>query len=296
MNNILLLGKNGQLGYEAYRVLMCLGKVVAVDYPEIDFTKPKDVIKFVDDQKPDLIFNAAAYTDVDRAEKEIGKAKLINTDTPGELGRYCRRFSIPLIHFSTDYVFDGNKNALYSENDRPNPQNIYGKTKLDGELEIIDSDCNYFIFRTSWVYSMGEGGFVKKVIDWAQKNEELRIVDDQIGNPTWSRNLAILSIVPIIRNLERLLTIFEQKKGIFHLAGGGYTSRFEWAKIIINNIKNEIPLKVQNILPAKTKDFPTPATRPLFSALDCSKFVNEFNLQIPTWEIAMKLMLEKPNK
>ena len=190
---ILLLGSKGQLGYEATRTLFCYGDLIALDYPEIDFTIPEKVISLINEVKPDLIYNAVAYTDVDRAEQEIEKAMLVNCHTPGEIAHYCKKNNVPLIHFSTDYVFDGQKNALYTEEDIPNPINIYGKSKFCGEQVIIDSQCPQVILRTSWVYSMRAGGFVKKVINWAQNQEELRIVDDQIGNPTWARTLAILS-------------------------------------------------------------------------------------------------------
>ncbi len=289
---ILLLGSNGQLGYEATRTLFCYGDFVAVDYPEIDFTKPDQVVKFVKEVNPDLIYNAVAYTDVDRAELEPEKAMLVNCHTPGEVANYCKKNNVPLIHFSTDYVFDGQKNALYTEEDLPNPINVYGKSKYAGEQVIIDSQCLHLIFRTSWVYSMRTGGFVKKVINWAQNNEELRIVDDQIGNPTWARTLAILSTQLVINNYQDLYNSFQEKKGVYHLAGGGFTSRFEWTKTIINNLPDDVPTIVKRIFPAKTSEFPTPAKRPLFSAVDCSKFESTFSLKIPNWEIATKLMFE----
>jgi dTDP-4-dehydrorhamnose reductase len=289
---ILLLGSNGQLGYEATRTLFCYGDLVAVDYPDIDFTKPDQVIKLVQEVNPDLIYNAVAYTDVDRAEQEPEKAMLVNCQTPGELANYCKKNKVPLIHFSTDYVFDGQKKALYTEEDIPNPINIYGKSKYAGEKVIIESQCLHLIFRTSWVYSMRTGGFVKKVINWAQNNEELRIVDDQIGNPTWARTLAILSTHIVRKNYQDLYQYFQEKKGVYHLAGGGFTSRFEWTKAIIKHIPEDIPTMVKTILPVKTSDFPTPANRPLFSAIDCSKFESTFLLTIPNWEISTSLMLK----
>ena len=289
---ILLLGSNGQLGYEATRTLFCYGDLVAVDYPDIDFTKPDQVIKFVNEVNPDLIYNAVAYTDVDKAEQEPEKAMMVNCHTPAEIAQYCKKYKVPFIHFSTDYVFDGQKNALYTEEDIPNPINIYGKSKIAGEQAIIDSQCPHLIFRTSWVYSMRAGGFVKKVINWAQNNEELRIVDDQIGNPTWARMLAILSTHLVRNNYQDLYYYIQEKKGVYHLAGGGFTSRFEWTKAIINYLPEDVPKIVKSILPAKTDDFPTSAKRPLFSALDCSKFESTFSLKIPKWEIATKLMLK----
>ncbi|MDO9085542.1 MAG: dTDP-4-dehydrorhamnose reductase [Anaerolineaceae bacterium] len=289
---IFLLGSNGQLGYEATRTLFCYGDLIAVDYPEIDFTKPRDVISLINQVKPDLIYNAVAYTDVDRAEQEPEKAMLVNCHTLGEIAKYCKENIVPFIHFSTDYVFDGQKNDLYTEDDIPNPINVYGKSKFEGEQAIIESQCPNVIIRTSWVYSMRAGGFVKKVINWAQKNEELRIVDDQIGNPTWARMLAILSAKFILSSKFETLKFLEKNHGVFHLAGGGYTSRYEWTKSIINHIPKDISVKVKKINPAKSHEFPTPATRPMFSALNCEKFENTFSIKIPEWETSLKLMLE----
>jgi len=288
---ILLFGSNGQLGYEAHRTLFCLGDVIAVDFPEVDFTKPGEVINLIKETKPDLIYNAVAYTDVDKAETENEKATMINNVTPGEIAQYCSLNHIPLIHFSTDYVFDGTKQALYVEEDTPNPINVYGKTKLEGELAIIASGCDYLIFRTSWVYSLRSGGFVNKVINWAQKNEELRIVDDQIGNPTWARTLALLSTYFLGKNGLNPNSFIKEMKGVYHLAGGGYASRFQWASNILKSHPMESGLKVKKIHPAKSSDFSTPATRPLFSALNCEKYEERFGLKIPNWEIATKLLL-----
>lgn len=289
---ILLFGSNGQLGYEANRTLFCLGDVIAVDFPEINFTKPGEVIKLIKDTKPDLIYNAVAYTDVDKAEKENEIATMVNSITPGEIAQYSFQNHIPLIHFSTDYVFDGSKQALYVEEDSPNPINVYGKTKLEGELAIIASGCDYLIFRTSWVYSLRSGGFVNKVINWAQNNEELRIVDDQVGNPTWARSLAILSTHFLGNSGLNYNTFIKEMKGVYHLAGGGYASRYQWASHILRSLPKESGLKVKKIFPAKSSDFPSPATRPLFSALSCEKYEKRFDLKIPLWEIATNLLLK----
>jgi len=290
---ILLLGSKGQLGYEATRTLFCYGDLISLDYPEIDFTKPGKVISLINEIKPDLIYNAVAYTDVDRAEQDIEKTMLVNCHTPGKIAQYCKKKNTPFIHFSTDYIFDGQKNALYTEEDIPNPINIYGKSKLYGEQVIIDSKCPQVIIRTSWVYSMRVGGFVKKVIYWAQNNEEMRIVDDQIGNPTWARTLAILSAKFLQRSKEETLKFFEENNGIYHLAGGGYTSRYEWTKSIISLIPKGFTVKAKSIIPAKSEEFPTPANRPKFSGLNCEKFEKFFSLTIPDWETSLELMLEE---
>ncbi len=235
------------------------GRVFAFDYPDINFLQPNTILNLVDDIKPDLIYNAVAYTAVDKAEAEPEIANKINAETPGFLAEKCKKLNIPLIHFSTDYVFNGSKGKDYTEEDIPQPLNVYGKTKLDGENQIIQSGCDYLIFRTSWVYSNRAGGFLKKVMEWAQNNEELRIVDDQIGNPTWARTLAILSTMIIPNSTNEIKSFFQLHKGLYHLAGGGNASRFDWTKAILNNLSDNFPSKVKRIISAKTSDFPAAA-------------------------------------
>jgi dTDP-4-dehydrorhamnose reductase len=288
---ILLLGKKGQLGWEAQRELFCLGDVFAYDYPEIDFLQPDPIINLIQEIQPDLIFNAIAYTAVDKAESEPENANKINADTPGLVAEVCKQKNIPLIHISTDYVFDGLLGRDYFEADTPSPINVYGSSKLLGEQYIQQSGCEFLIFRTSWVYSMREGGFLQKVIQWSKNYEVLRIVDDQIGNPTWARMLANLTtrIIPSSKNL--LNEFFQEHKGLYHLAGSGAVSRFAWTKFIIENLPKDAHIKTKTVIPAKTSDFPTPAARPLHSALDCSKFENEFDLKIPDWKLSLSLSL-----
>lgn len=196
-----------------------------------------------------------------------------------------------MIHFSTDYVFDGSKGLDYIETDNPQPLNVYGKTKLEGENQIIQSGCDYLIFRTSWVYSNRAGGFLQKVMNWAQKNEELRIVDDQIGNPTWARTLAILSTKLIPNSLNDIRSFFQEHKGLYHLAGGGSASRLEWTKAILENLSNDFPSIVKSIISAKTSDFPAPAIRPLHSVLNCDLFEEHFQLSIPDWKETLPLAI-----
>ncbi len=172
---ILLLGRNGQLGWEAERQLFCYGDVYAYDYPQIDFIKPETVLSRIDEIKPDIIYNAVASTNVDKAEQEPKITALINAETPGMIAEKCKKKNIPLIHISTDYVFDGSKGQDYLEEDAPNPINVYGITKYAGENNIIQSGCDYLIFRTSWVYSMRTGGFLQKVIEWAQKKKNYEL-------------------------------------------------------------------------------------------------------------------------
>jgi dTDP-4-dehydrorhamnose reductase len=186
---ILLLGKNGQLGWELHRTLQPLGKVFAVDYPEIDLTSPDSICKTVREYQPELIINAAAYTDVDRAESETEIAVAVNGRAPGLLAEQAQTICAGLIHFSTDYVFDGKKGSPYIETDTPNPINVYGRSKLEGEQSVSQVNGSYLILRTSWVYSLRRESFVTKVLRWSREKQTLRIVSDQIGSPTWARML-----------------------------------------------------------------------------------------------------------
>ncbi len=283
---ILLFGKNGQLGWELNRTLMCLGELSALDYPEVNFEKPKDVINIINQIKPDLIVNAAAYTDVDKAEEEPDKARLINTETPGEMARWCKKNGAVIIHYSTDYVFDGTKGSPYTEDDQPNPINIYGETKLAGEIAIQQSDAVHMILRTAWVYSMRGNNFVTKVLEWAKKSDVIRVVDDQISNPTWARALAEITADVIAMGIEDIRSFFDRKGGLYHCAGGGYCSRYDWARSIIGETYTGRAVK---IFPAKTGEFPCRAVRPLFSALSCAKFGRLFLLKLPNWEYALKI-------
>lgn len=285
---IFLLAKNGQLGWELHRALLPLGEVTAVDFPQVNLEQPDTYVGLVRDFKPDLIINPAAYTAVDTAETEQERARNINAVAAGILAQEARRFNAALIHYSTDYVFDGKKGALYIEDDKPNPLNMYGLSKLEGERAIQAADCEHLILRTSWVYSMRMvGGFVAKVLEWSRKQKQLRMVTDQISNPTWARMLAEITALVLSRGDGFL----RERTGLYHLAGGGYASRYEWAQKILELDPNQKEQIATEMLPALTSDFPTPAERPLFSALDCSKFENTFDLKIPDWKTVLELAM-----
>ncbi len=283
---ILLFGKNGQLGWELNRTLMCLGELIALDYPEVNFEKPKDVINIVNLIKPDLIVNAAAYTDVDKAEEEPDKARLINADTPGEIARWCKKNNAVIIHYSTDYVFDGTKGSPYTEQDQPNPLNVYGQTKLAGEIAIQQINAIHMILRTAWVYSMRGNNFVTKVLEWTKKSDVIRVVDDQISNPTWARALAEITADVVAMGIEDVRSFFDRKGGSYHCAGSGYCRRYDWAKAALNELFKNNVIK---ILPAKTDDFRTLAVRPLHTALDCDKFARVFKIILLRWDKIIKL-------
>ncbi|MBI5839224.1 MAG: dTDP-4-dehydrorhamnose reductase [Chloroflexi bacterium] len=290
---ILLLGKTGQLGWELHRCLLPLGEVQALDYPEMDLANPESLREVIRASAPDIIVNATAYTAVDKAESERDLAFAINAASPKIMAEEAKKIGAALIHFSTDYVFDGTKGTPYVETDAPNPLNMYGKSKLAGEQAIQAVDGNYLILRTAWVYSTRRDSFVTKVLQWARQNEILRIVDDQISNPTWARMLAEVTALLIAKAPGDISAWLAGRRGIYHLAGDGFTSRYTWAKEILALDPNSHEQVAKEILPASTTEFPTPSVKPLFSALGCTGFEQTFNLVLPSWQQALHLAMQK---
>jgi len=288
---ILILGKNGQLGWELNRLLKSKSDLVALDYPVIDLSDPDNLRKNIYEIKPGIIINAGAYTAVDEAEKEIELSSAINGRGPGILAELARELDAVLIHYSTDYVFNG-MNGPYSETDDASPINQYGRSKLQGEKEISSVDGTYIIFRTSWVYDLRNTNFVTRVMRWAREKETLQIVDDQVSNPTLAYDLAKATVSLIELAGDDFHDWFAGKKGIYHLAGDGFTSRFDWAEKIIQLDPHKELQIVKKILPVKSITFPTPAERPLFSALDCTKFLHTFGFKLPSWQQSLKMALE----
>lgn len=288
---LLLIGKNGQLGWELQRTLASLGEVIALDYPEIDLSAPENLRELIRKSSPQIIVNAAAYTNVDKAEIEPELAQRINADAPLVMAEEARRCDAAFIHYSTDYVFDGMKSSPYVEADAPNPLNVYGRSKLGGEQAVEASGGTCLIFRTSWVYSMRQGGFVTKVLQWARQQETLRVVDDQIGCPTSARMLAETTALVIAQGRSDPVGYIKEKAGLYHLAGAGAASRYEWAKAILELDPGKNEHKVKVMLPSKTNEFPTPATRPLQTELSIQKFQQTFGLSFPGWKESLKLLM-----
>lgn len=293
MLKILLLGKYGQLGWELNRSLLPLGDLVALDYPEINLASPDSIQNIVRDIRPDLVINATAYTNVDKAESEPELAMAINGIGSGILAEEVKKQNGVLIHYSTDYVFDGTKGAPYLETDEANPINVYGETKLAGEKAVQDVDGTYLIFRTSWVYSLRRPCFVTKVLKWAKENETLRIVDDQVSSPTWARYLAETTSQIVAQGRSKPLAYLNDKRGVYHLAGGGACSRLEWAQAILDMVNKRDGLLVKELLSAKSSDFPTPANRPMISVLNMEKIQHTFSLQMTNWEEQLRLLLSE---
>ncbi|HEX9091188.1 MAG TPA: dTDP-4-dehydrorhamnose reductase [Anaerolineales bacterium] len=289
---ILLLGNTGQLGWELQRTLAPLGELNACDYPDLDLSDLKSFLQVFHDCQPDLLVNATAYTAVDRAEDEPDLAHAINAIAPGVMAEEARQHGIAFIHYSTDYVFDGRKGVPYLETDLPSPLSIYGRSKLAGEQAVQQAGGAFLILRTSWVYSLRRDSFVSKVLAWSRQQDTLRLVTDQVSGPTWARLLA--EVTSQLANLGRedLFSWFSQYHGLYHLAGSGYCSRFAWGQKILELDPHKADQRVQQLLPALTSEFPTPAERPLFSALDCNLFSRTFHLQLPDWKFSLKLAME----
>ncbi len=286
---ILLLGNTGQLGWELQRCLPPLGDVRGLDYPQIDLANPETLREVIRTYKPDTIVNATAYTAVDVAESKSELAFAINANAAAVMAEEAKLSNAVMIHYSTDYVFDGAKGSAYTEADTANPLNVYGASKLAGEQVIQAAGGAHLIFRTAWVYSLRRDSFVTKTLQWARQNETLRLVDDQISNPTWARLLAEITAQILARGPGYIC----ERTGLYHLAGDGYASRLEWARLILELDPNRHEQKVKEILPASTSDFPTPAMRPLFSALNCDRFTATFGLRLPHWESALRMAMDR---
>lgn len=292
MKKILQIGKNGQLGWELLRTCAPLGEVVALDYPDVDLSDSAGLRELVRGFKPDIIINAAAYTNVDKAESEPEKARAINATGPGVLAEEAKRIHAVLVHYSTDYVFDGTKGSPYVETDKPNPLNVYGLTKLEGEQAIAASGCVNLVLRTSWVYSMRLGGFVTKVLHWARTQEVMRVVDDQISSPTSARMLAEITALILAQGRDDVYGYLGERGGLYHCAGGGSCSRYEWAKAILEFDQNKNEQVVNQLGRAKSSEFPVPADRPIISVLVSSMLLRELCLNMPFWQDDLRMVME----
>ncbi len=289
---ILLIGNTGQLGWELERSLAPLGELLACDYPTINLADVGSIERAFQDCNPQLVVNAAAYTAVDRAEAEPELARAVNALAPGILAEKARQSGAALIHYSTDYVFDGQKGLPYVENDPVHPLGVYSQTKLDGERAVEQIGGSYLILRTSWVYSLRRESFVTKVLGWAHTQPTLKLVTDQISGPTWARMLAEVTGQLVTLARDDPAGYFSAHRGLYHLAGAGYCSRFEWAQQVLQLDPRRDEQRVRELLPALSAAFPTPARRPLFSALNCDRFYQTFHLRLPDWQVALKLAME----
>ncbi|MBJ7265749.1 dTDP-4-dehydrorhamnose reductase [Idiomarina abyssalis] len=282
---ILLLGKSGQVGFELKRALSPFGDIVAPNRYELDLAKLDAVNDFVNKTKPDVIVNAAAWTDVDGAEVNKNSALRLNTILPTLLATYAKEKQCKLVHYSSDYVYPGTGTQAWSEESQTNPINYYGVTKLDGDQAIEDSETDYLIFRTSWVYSARRNNFMKTMLRLAESKRELGIIDDQIGSPTTARLIAQTTVLALHSNL---------KAGVYNLAAKGYISWHKFAESIFSKAKLfdfDSALEKVNAIP--TQDYPTPAKRPLNSRMNVSKLESALNITMPSWEDELADTLEE---
>jgi dTDP-4-dehydrorhamnose reductase len=290
---ILLFGKGGQVGWELQRSLAPLGELVALstDSQDLcgDFTNLEGIVQTVRAVAPDIIVNAAAYTAVDKAESESELSRTINARAPGVLAQEARRSGAWLIHYSTDYVYDGSGDQPWIETDPTGPLSVYGKTKLEGENAIRTSGCQHVIFRTSWVYAARGGNFAKTMLRLARERDCLTVINDQIGAPTGAELLADVT-AHVIRVAQKRPDV----SGLYNLAAGGETSWHGYAGFVIEFARQagvEIKVKPEAVQPVATSAFPLPAPRPKNSRLDTSKLQNTFSLNLPHWQSGVTRML-----
>jgi dTDP-4-dehydrorhamnose reductase len=295
MLKILLLGKNGQVGWELQRSLAPLGEVLALDRHSStycgDLSKPEELAQTVLAYKPDFIVNAAAHTAVDKAESEPELAKVLNTDAPAALAKAAAQVGAWLVHYSTDYVFDGSGTHARQEGEGTGPLSVYGQTKLDGEKTIVASGCKYLIFRTSWVYAARGGNFAKTMLRLAQERDKLTVINDQHGVPTGADLIADVTAHAMRRVLNTQNISFS---GVYHLVASGETTWHSYASHVIEKakaIKPELGWKMDDIAPVPTSAFPTPAARPLNSRLCTEKLQQAFGLVLPPWQQGVDRML-----
>ena len=289
---ILLLGKNGQVGWELRRTLSPLGTVIAPDSSQLDLSAPDKICAVLRKVKPRLIVNAAAYTAVDQAEKEPELAAAINGAGPAILAEEARRLGAALVHYSTDYVFDGESAAPYTEEDEPNPLNVYGKTKLAGERAVQDVGVPHLILRTGWVYGMRGKNFLLTILRLARERKELKVVDDQIGAPTWCRAIAEATAQILAQGKGSFAGFLERAGGLYHLTAGGRTSWYGFAKAIIELDRNSPEQILEELKPIPTSEYPTPARRPAYSVLENEELNRRLGLKLPDWRTQLELALD----
>jgi len=286
MKPLLIIGSGGQLA-RAFAEL-CPDAII-LDRSKADLSQPHNLTETLEKYDPAAVINTAAYTQVDNAEAEEGLATAINAQSPAAMAIYCAAKHIPLVHFSTDYVFDGSGDTPWHEDDTPAPLNAYGRSKLAGEDAITHVGGRYLILRTSWLYDARGKNFLNTILRLAAEREELRIVDDQFGAPTYTPHLAnaVLDVLDVAMELPKF------PSGVYHLCNQGYTTWYGFATaIIIHARRLGMQLKVRSIIPTPTSEYPVPAKRPHNSRLDCSKALSQFGVSLPTWQEGLAECME----
>ncbi len=293
---VLLIGANGQVGFALWRCLQFTQEVIpttrrggdvhGMNTLNLDLTDLKSLEKKLKNIEPDVIINAAAYTQVDRAESDEGEAWKVNAEVPAVLAAHAAASDALLMHYSTDYVFSGDRDMPWKEIDETAPKSVYGQTKLEGEQAIIERGCRHMIFRTAWVYSAGGHNFLRTMLRLAREKDELSVVNDQSGSPTWSETIA----------LATMLALHKPMNGLFHLTASGQTTWYGFARRIFSHAQR-IGLIEQSprVIPISTEEFPTAASRPKNSVLDCDKFEFNYGLRLPHWQNALHLCMQTMN-
>lgn len=286
---IVVTGVSGQVGFELQRTLQCLGRVVSCDRAALDLSDLARVREFIRTTAPSIIVNPAAYTAVDRAETDEVMAMRINAELPATLAQEAAALGAVLVHYSTDYVFDGQKSGPYVEDDQPNPQNIYGKSKLAGELSVAAAGCAHLILRTSWVYGRRGKNFLRTMQRLATERRELKVVADQIGAPTWSRTIAEATAQILSQGIAANRSEWwRERSGVYHLTAAGETSWCGFAKSILERDGHHADTVV---VPITSSEYPTPAARPSNSRMSIDKISKIFGLHMPAWDEALGLCL-----
>ena len=306
---ILLTGKNGQIGHELSRLLPQLGEVVAVDFDELDLLKPEQIRRAIRSVHPNLIVNAAAFTAVDQAETDRAAALAVNAGAPAVIAEEAKKIGAALVHFSSDYVFDGSKSVPYEEDDPPNPLSYYGKTKLAGDLAIQNSGVPHLIIRTAWVYGTWGKNFLLTILRLATQREEIRIVKDQTGAPTWSREIAAatMRILNQLSGGESAIASLSSLGGIYHLTAAGATNWSEFAQAILDLAGQASasaswftaategrPIIARRIIPITTAEYPTAARRPAYSVLSNLRCRRTFGFALPDWKAQLQSAMTQP--
>ena len=300
---LLVTGSTGQIGWQLQRTLAPLGEVIACTRSQVDLADPEAAAKAVHDLAPDIVFNAAAYTAVDKAESEPDLAHTINAVAPGRIAEELARTGGLLIHYSTDYVFDGDKPGSYEETDSTGPLNVYGRTKLAGEQFIAASGCAHLILRTTWVYDIRGKNFLRTALRLAREREELRMVGDQHGAPTWARTIAESTAMIVARCAQQRGAAGWGCGGVFHLTAAGQTTWAGFAEQILEDYDSLAswpadtgefgsPLIAKRVIAITSEQYKVPARRPRNSVLSNSKLQATFGLQLPDWRVQLRLALQ----
>jgi dTDP-4-dehydrorhamnose reductase len=300
---LLITGATGQVGWQLQRTLAALGEVIAYTRAQLDLADPDATVKVVRDLAPDIVVNAAAYTAVDKAESEPDLAHTVNAVAPGLIADELSRTGGLLIHYSTDYVFDGAKSGPYEEDDPTGPLNVYGRTKLAGEQAIAASGCSHIILRTTWVYDIRGKNFLRTVLRLAREREELRMVGDQHGAPTWARTIAESTAQIVARCAQHRDSTGWGYGGVFHLAAAGQTSWAGFAEQILEDYESLAswpadtgefgsPLMAKRVVPITSEQYKVPARRPLNSVLSNARLFSTFGLRMPDWRAQLRLALQ----